>query len=307
MATTVSFNTCKSSVISILQASATPYATTVDGSNQQYNSDTEIANAILNIDGEVCTAICMTLGHPYAPQFSTETAALASGANITKNVGIVQKVTVLNGIADETFTSANVDTTADTITISGTKLVTGTKVRFTTGGSLPTGISLATDYWIIRVNSTTIQVASSIYNAKYGTAIDLTGAGSGSSTIVIQYVDGEQAQSKDEILEVNTNPQTFGSLPGYVTGFWFVEGDVIYCTSPLCKVTYTDYTLTSSPQAPESYINAVIAGAVSRLAKDGFDSELTAYYGAIYSGMLEQIRSGAKALPEISAYKGVGI
>lgn len=307
MAQALTYNTARSSVISILQASATPYATTVDGSNQQYASSTEIDNAILNADGEVCTAICMTLGHPYAPQFSTESAALASGANITKNVGIVQKVTVLNGIADETFTSANVNTTDDTITISGTKLVTGTKVRFTTAGSLPTGLAISTDYWIIRVNSTTIKVASSIYNAKYGTAIDLTGAGSGSSTIVIQYVEGEQAQSKDEILEVNTNPQAFASLPAYATGFWFVEGDVVYTTSPLCKVTYTDYTLTSSPQAPESYINAVIAGAVSRLLKDGGDAEMAAYYGGIYAQMLADIKAGVKVMPEISSYKGVGI
>lgn len=312
MATALSFDTAKKHVVAILQASATAYGSGTtgnapDGSNQMFPSSEEINSSILTVDGEVCTAICGTVGHPYAPQFSTESSALASGANVPKNVGAIQKVQVLNGIADEAFTSANVSTTDDTITITGTKLVTGTKVRFTTAGSLPTGLIISTDYWIIRVDANTIKVASSIYNAKYGTAIDLTGAGSGSSTIVIQYVDGEQTQSKDEVLEVNTNPQVFGSLPGYVPGFWFIEGDVVYTTSPLCKVTYTDYTLTSSPQAPESYLWAVVAGAVSRLLKDGGDSQMAAYYGAIFGKMVDDIKAGVKVIPEISQYKGVGI
>lgn len=313
MATALSFDTAKKHVVAILQASETAYGSGTtgnapDGSNQMFPSSEEINSSILTVDGEVCTAICQTVGHPYAPQFSTESAALASGANVTKNVGAIQKVQVLSGLADEDFTSSDVSTTEDTITISGgTDLVTGTKVRFLTTGTLPTGLAVLTDYWIIRVDADTVQVAASVYDARYAKPINLSGAGSGNSTISIQYVDGEQAQSKDEVLEVNTNPQVFGSLPGYVPGFWFIEGDVVYCTSPLCKVTYTDYTLTSSPQAPESYLWAVVAGAVSRLLKDGGDSQMAAYYGSIYGMMIEQIKAGAKVMPEISQYKGVGI
>jgi hypothetical protein len=312
MATALNFDTVKKHVVAILQASQTAYGAGTtgnapDGSNQMFPSSEEINNAILGIDGEVCTAIASTVGHPYAPQFSLETAALASGAQVTKNVGVVQKVTVLNGIADEAFSSAGVNITDNTIGISGTNLVTGTKVRLTTAGVLPTGLAISTDYWVIRVNANTIQLASTVYNAQFGIPIDLTGAGSGNSTIVIQYVDGIQAQSKDEVLEINSNPQVFGSLPGYVTGFWFIEDNCIYCTSPLAKVTYTDYTLTSSPQAPESYIWAVIAGAVSVLAKDGFDAQLSSYYGARYAAMIEQIRANVLVMPVISQYKAVGV
>lgn len=312
MATTIDFNTAKKHVVAILQASETAYGSGTtgnapDGSVQQFPSADEINSAILSIDGEVCTGICQTLGHPYAPQFSLETAALASGANITKNIGVVQKVTVLNGVADEAFAAAGVNITDNTITITSTKLVTGTKVRLTTAGVLPTGLAVGTDYWVIRVNANTIKLATTIYNAQYGIAIDLTGAGSGNSTIVLQYVDGEQAQSKDEILEVNTYPQVFGSLPGYVVGHWFVEGNILYTTSPFAKVTYTDYTLTSSPQAPESYLWAVVAGAVSHLLKDGGDDQMCSMYGSIYSGMMQSILAGNKAIPEISQYKGVGV
>ncbi len=305
MATAVSMDELQKAVVSILQASGTAYGSgstgdAPDGSNQQYASSYEIDDRILDVDGEVCTAICQTIGHPYAPQFSTETTALTNGASITKNVGVVQKVTCYNGLGTETFTSANVNTSADTATITGTNLVTGTKVQLTTSGALPTGLSLATDYWIIRVDSNTIKFASSLFNAAYGTAIDLTAVGSGTNTITPQYVDGIPASSKEEIIEALQTPSTFGSLPAYVTGFYFVEpNNIVWTTSPTCKVTYTDYTRTSSPQAPESYTTAIIAGTVGKLLKDGGDADMSSYYLNIYNQMLMEIRSGAKVLPEI--------
>lgn len=308
MSVAINFDTARKHCVAILQASATPFGagstgSTSDGSNQMFPSSDEINSAILTIDGEVCTAIVSTIGHPYAPQFSLETAELTSGTNVTKNVGVIQKISVLDGIADEAFSSAGVNITTNTITITGTNLITGSKVRFTTGGTLPTGLAISTDYYIIRVDANTIQVASSYINANYGVPIDLTGAGSGNSQIVIQYVDGVQASSKEEILEVQQEPSTFASSPACTIGFWFVEGTIGYTTSPKFKATYTDYTLTSSPQAPESYIWAVIAGAVSHLSKDGFDAQLATYYQSIYSQMIESIKAGAKVLPEITAYK----
>lgn len=63
-------------VISILQASQTAYATTVDGSNRQYSSSTEIDNAILTADGEICTIIARTIQSPYQTTFITTSSAL---------------------------------------------------------------------------------------------------------------------------------------------------------------------------------------------------------------------------------------
>lgn len=59
----------------------------------------------------------------------------------------------------------------------------GQKVQLTTTGALPTGLSLATDYWIIRVSTTSIAFATTQANANAGTAVTLSGDGSGINTI----------------------------------------------------------------------------------------------------------------------------
>lgn len=82
-----------------------------------------------------------------------------------------------------TFASTDVNTGNEQITVTASpEFITGRKVQLTTTGTLPTGLSLATDYYIIVVDSTHIQLASSLANAIAGTAINLTGQGSGTNT-----------------------------------------------------------------------------------------------------------------------------
>ena len=64
--------------------------------------------------------------------------------------------------------------------------VSGTKVRFTTTTTLPTGLSLATDYWLVRVSATTARVATSYANYLAGTVVAFTDAGTGTHTMTIQ-------------------------------------------------------------------------------------------------------------------------
>lgn len=63
---------------------------------------------------------------------------------------------------------------------------TFTKVRFTTTTTLPTGLSLATDYWLVRVSATTARVATSLANAIAGTVVAYTDGGTGTHTLTIQ-------------------------------------------------------------------------------------------------------------------------
>ena len=65
-----------------------------------------------------------------------------------------------------------------------------TKVRFTTTTTLPTGLSLATDYWLVRVSATTARVATSLANAIAGTVIAFTDAGTGTHTLRIETRSG---------------------------------------------------------------------------------------------------------------------
>jgi len=74
----------------------------------------------------------------------------------------------------------------DLLTISGGhEWQTGDKVQVSnSGGGLPTGLSAATTYYAIRVSSTTLKLATSDANAVAGTAINITGDGTGTQTIV---------------------------------------------------------------------------------------------------------------------------
>jgi hypothetical protein len=62
-------------------------------------------------------------------------------------------------------------------------VLTGTKVRLTTTTTLPAGLSLATDYYVIKLSDTTFSLATSYANAVAGTAINITDAGTGTHTV----------------------------------------------------------------------------------------------------------------------------
>ncbi len=55
--------------------------------------------------------------------------------------------------------------------------------QFTTVTTLPAGISLATDYWAIKVSANEFEIATSIANALAGTQVDITDDGTGAHTI----------------------------------------------------------------------------------------------------------------------------
>lgn len=83
---------------------------------------------------------------------------------------------------NKTFADTDVNTTNDTATISAHGFTTGLAITLTTTGSLPAGLSLATTYYVIRVDANTIKFATSAANAVAGTAINLTTQGGAGST-----------------------------------------------------------------------------------------------------------------------------
>jgi hypothetical protein len=85
----------------------------------------------------------------------------------------------------DTFTA---DDTTDICTWTSTanfpsNVLTGTEVRLTTTTTLPAGLSLATDYYVIKVSDTTFKLATSYANAVAGTAINITSTGTGTHTV----------------------------------------------------------------------------------------------------------------------------
>src|SRR5688572_523338 len=78
--------------------------------------------------------------------------------------------------AAKNFVDADVHVANNTITEAAHGFVTGLKGQLTTTGVLPAGLSLATDYFVIRVDADTFKLASSLANAQAGTAVDITAA-----------------------------------------------------------------------------------------------------------------------------------
>lgn len=86
-------------------------------------------------------------------------------------------------IADDAVES--VDAGADTLTLTAHGLLTGDgPIRFTTTGTLPAGLAIDTDYWIIKVDADTIQLAARFLDTVSSTPINLTSAGTGTHTLV---------------------------------------------------------------------------------------------------------------------------
>lgn len=83
----------------------------------------------------------------------------------------------------QTFTA---DAGTDQLTLASTaNLPTGTRVRAAnSGGALPAPLAAATTYYTIAVDATRVKLATSLANAKAGTAIDLTAAGTGTHTLL---------------------------------------------------------------------------------------------------------------------------
>lgn len=110
-------------------------------------------------------------------------AGLTSDAiNLDTSIGfcLVTKKTD-SVLTNKTFSSVSLNA----ISISGHGYKTGLKVRFTTSSSLPTGLSLATDYYLIRISDNTLMVASSQEDAVNGEYLVISG-GSGTHTINVQ-------------------------------------------------------------------------------------------------------------------------
>lgn len=88
------------------------------------------------------------------------------------------------GIQSTAGVLTKVDLTANTATVAAHGYTTGALVTLTTTNTLPTGLAVLTNYYLIVVDADTLKFASSQANALLGTAIDITGYGTGTHTVV---------------------------------------------------------------------------------------------------------------------------
>lgn len=96
------------------------------------------------------------------------------------------------------FSTFTADASTDICTHSNINLFPYTRVQLTTTTTLPAGLSLATDYYVIKVTDTTCKFATSYANAVAGTAVNITDAGTGTHTIntlLPRYTSGAGVQA----------------------------------------------------------------------------------------------------------------
>jgi hypothetical protein len=142
--------------------------------------------------------------------------------------------------ADDTFT-ANASTEVMTNTTHGLLDCDG-PFQLTTSGTLPAGLSLATDYWIIKIDADTFYFASSLANAAARTYVSITTAGTGTHTIA----DTVSTQ----------RPATGITVTGSSAGAWFAIKPEASAVWAEFAITHVDPGVTADLVALKAYDSA---------------------------------------------------
>ena len=120
-------------------------------------------------------------------------AVVGDSANTFKLLDDISSFTLtFDGSSASVVSVAN-----DTLTFANHRFVTGQRVTYGKGGgTVITGLTDATAYFIIKVDQSTIKLATNASNAASSTAIDLTGLGAGTSHTLKVTFDGVNTKFK---------------------------------------------------------------------------------------------------------------
>lgn len=172
--------------------------------------------------------------------FTSNTASKpVSGNNVMNGWKTLacQVAATVNTPANKTFVDANVSVGSDTITISSHGYMTGLAFTLTSSGTLPGGLALATPYYAIVVDANTIKVASSLANAKVGTAVDITSAaGGGTHTVNVTALAGGTLKLQKSIDGVNWYDEGSSQNLTVTGNFYFEKADP---TAPFYSILVT--------------------------------------------------------------------
>jgi hypothetical protein len=159
-------------------AANTTYTLQVNAYDSNDNSDGNVATVSIttpNVTGATFNgwSDVVALGNVYTDIGTVDTASGNTGANRwEQNLGSVAG-----------FNNTAINTTNGQIT-ANTTFVTGTSVKFNTDGSAPTGLTIGTTYYVININATTMELASTSANAFASTPIIPSTIGSGNMTLM---------------------------------------------------------------------------------------------------------------------------
>ena len=124
------------------------------------------------------------------------------------------QINVISSDFNGTSVSAIKNDAVITVAALSQNIITGTKVTISTDDTLPTGLS-AGDYFVIKLTSTTIRLASSYKEAMAGHSLALVNAGAGTMTMIFQLTDrllGDSGGEEENTLLISQMPtHTHGS------------------------------------------------------------------------------------------------
>ena len=129
--------------------------------------------------------------------------------------------------------SASFNTSNEQITIASHGTNTGDLLTYTQGSSAVQGLSTGVDYYVIKIDDNTIQLATTPSNASSNQAIDLQSQGSGTHQLKTQGV------AISYILENDLESQFLAFTPN--SAFQFTNGDIIAGSSTTARGTVTNY------------------------------------------------------------------
>ena len=181
------------------------------GADALFNTGTNLA--FQSVSDSTANAAAMQHGGSVSPDYKYITNASAFSAAATTMPSVLMlvdllgfyRVTSVTTITSQAMTNTlsafstfTADASTDICTHSNINLFPYTRVQLTTTTTLPGGLSLATDYYVIKVTDTTCKFATSYANAVAGTAVNITDAGTGTHTIntlLPRYTSGAGVQA----------------------------------------------------------------------------------------------------------------
>lgn len=281
-------------VVSILNANPGVWTSTVSGTVGAYPNTAELTLAILQADEEVCVeGYFQSINDALSNPFATVSVPLVDQDQTPFHHGTLNKIEVSKAALN--LTSASINTTTDRIASTAHALITGDIVTFlVVSGGLPAPFVAATNYFVIKIDADTIQLAATYAGAVYaGTAIDITTTGSG-RWVLIGWQIGIEARSLDDVLNATAVGDTYVGAGSFDALYREQDGQ-IYTPAAYARVTYPEYIRTTVLQSRQAEEFLVTCGAVRKLTKNASPAPFKWYADESIRGLQQLITDGKYA------------
>ena len=276
-------------LIALLNANPGVWSASVSGDVGAFPDINEIDAAIFEADSIVCVdGYFQSVNDAMANHFGVTSAPLGNTDNIPFHKGTLNKVEV--SISNQTFTR----TSGNILTAVAHGLTTGQLVSLiNVGGALPTGLAALTNYWAIRLTADTFSLASSLSNALAASAVIVSGAGTGTHTVIAWQI-GVEAKNIDDVTNAIAVGETYVNTTGAFDHLFKEDSGVIYTPATYARVTYPEYISNGATlQANQNETTLLIFTAASILAKNASAALFDTYQQLSQAGIQQIVTDGA--------------